>query len=62
MLEEENKEILLKAIRQLKEDEQYILIYRFGLDKGIVKTQKEIAEMINMSQGMFQKCKNSLEN
>ena len=62
MLEEENKEILLKAIRQLKEDEQYILIYRFGLDKGIVKTQKEIAEMINMSQANVSKMqKNSLE-
>lgn len=59
MLEEENKKILLSAIKKLKEEEQFILIYRFGLDNGIVKTQKEIAELINMSQANVSKIQKS---
>ena len=48
ILEDENKKILLKAMEHLKEEERFILIYRFGLDRGIIKTQKEIADTINM--------------
>jgi len=51
----ENRRILLDALEYLKPEEQYILIYRFGLDKGIIKTQKEIAETINMSQANVSK-------
>lgn len=55
ILEEENKQILLKAMEYLKEEERFILIYRFGLDRGIIKTQKEIADTINMSQANVSK-------
>lgn len=55
ILEEENKQVLLKAMEYLKEEERFILIYRFGLDRGIVKTQKEIADTINMSQANVSK-------
>lgn len=55
ILEDENREILLRAMEHLKEKERYILIHRFGLDRGIVMTQKEIAEVINMSQANVSK-------
>ena len=55
ILEDENKKILLKAMEHLKEEERFILIYRFGLDRGIIKTQKEIADTINMSQANVSK-------
>lgn len=55
ILEEENKQVLLKAMEYLKEEERFILIYRFGLDRGIIKTQKEIADTINMSQANVSK-------
>lgn len=62
ILEEENRNILLEAMRHLKEEEQFILIYRFGLDKGIIKTQKEIADSINMSQANVSKIQKNCLN
>lgn len=62
ILDDENKEVLLKALKYLKEEERFILIYRFGLDRGIIKTQKEIADEINMSQANVSKIqKNCLQ-
>lgn len=55
ILEDENRKILLKAMEYLKEEERFILTYRFGLDRGIIKTQKEIADTINMSQANVSK-------
>jgi RNA polymerase sporulation-specific sigma factor len=48
-------DILYKAIDELSQKEQYVLTYRYGLDNGIVKTQKEIAEEIGMSQANVSK-------
>ena len=62
ILEEENRSILLEAMKHLKEEEQFILIYRFGLDKGIIKTQKEIADSINMSQANVSKIQKNCLN
>lgn len=50
-----NRRILLDALEYLKPEEKYILIYRFGLNKGEIKTQKEIAETIHMSQANVSK-------
>lgn len=62
ILEDENRKILFKAMEHLKEEERFILIYRFGLDRGIIKTQKEIADTINMSQANVSKIqKNCLQ-
>lgn len=59
ILEDENRQILMKALEHLKEEERFILIYRFGLDRGITKTQKEIADAIGMSQANVSKIQKS---
>lgn len=55
ILKDEQRAILLKAIDELSEKEKKIIIYRFGLDRGIKKTQKELAEETNMSQANVSK-------
>lgn len=55
ILEDETRQILLKAIDELSEKEKLIIIYRFGLNKGIKKTQKALAEETNMSQANVSK-------
>lgn len=50
------------ALEHLNEKEKYIMTYRYGLDRGIVKTQKDIASHIGMSQANVSKMeKNILE-
>lgn len=54
--------ILQKALKFLTDKEKYIITYRYGLDQGIVKTQREIADTIGMSQANVSKIeKNILE-
>ena len=49
-------------MRYLSATERYILCYRFGLDRGIVLTQKDIALKLQMSQANISKIeKNSLD-
>lgn len=55
ILDDENRRVLIKVLKYLKPEEQYIIVYRFGLDKGIIKTQKEIADAIKMSQANVSK-------
>ena len=55
VLEDETRQLLLKAIDELNDKEKLIIIYRFGLDRGIKKTQKELADEINMSQANVSK-------
>ena len=55
VLAQENRSMLLDALQYLKKDEQFIIIYRYGLDRGIIKTQKEIATEIGMSQANVSK-------
>lgn len=62
ILDRENREILLKVMKHLKPEEQYILVYRFGLDRGIIKTQKEIADKIQMSQANVSKIQKNCLN
>lgn len=58
----EDVELLYKALEHLTEKERYIVTYRYGLDRGIIKTQKEIAEIVGMSQANVSKMeKNVLE-
>ena len=54
-MKDETRQILLKAIDELSEKERLIILYRFGLDRGIKKTQKELADEINMSQANVSK-------
>lgn len=55
VIDEDNKEFLNMALEQLSPKEQYIVTYRYGLDRGIIKTQKEIADTIGMSQANVSK-------
>lgn len=53
-------EILKKALNDLSEKERYIITYRFGLDGGIIKTQREIADAIGMSQANVSKIEKNI--
>jgi RNA polymerase sporulation-specific sigma factor len=54
--------ILQKSLEFLSEKERFIITYRYGLDRGIIKTQREIADTIGMSQANVSKIeKNILE-
>lgn len=54
--------ILQKSLEFLSDKEKYIITYRYGLDRGIIKTQREIADTIGMSQANVSKIeKNILE-
>lgn len=56
----EDIQSLKKVLAYLNEKERYILTYRYGLDKGIIKTQKEIAESVGMSQANISKLEKSI--
>ena len=51
---------LMQALEYLTEKERYIITYRYGLDRGIVKTQREIADTINMSQANVSKIEKNI--
>lgn len=59
ILDEERKTMLLDAICKLNDEEQYIMLYRFGLDGRKKKTQKIIAQDLNMSQANISKIQKS---
>ncbi len=48
--EEVDKELLKIAINKLNEREKKIVELRFGLNDGVEKTQKEVADMLGISQ------------
>ena len=59
----EDKGIILEAIDSLTNQEQYIMNSRYGLNGFKVKTQKLIAEEINMNQANTSKIqKNCIDN
>lgn len=49
------RKIILQIINTLSPIEKYIITYRFGLDREIELTQKEIAEQVDMSQANVSK-------
>ncbi len=60
ILLKEDINTLREALRYLSPKESYIITYRFGLNRGIVKTQKEIADDINMSQANVSKLEKNI--
>jgi len=52
--------LLQKALDFLSDKEKYIITYRYGLDRGIVKTQREIADTIGMSQANVSKIEKNI--
>lgn len=53
-------EILMEALEELTDKERYIITYRYGLDNGVVKTQREIANVIGMSQANVSKIEKNI--
>lgn len=53
-------EVLRKSLEDLSSKEQYIITYRYGLDRGIIKTQREIADAIGMSQANVSKIEKNI--
>lgn len=47
---EVEKDVLWEAVKKLSEREQTIIILRFGLNGGEEKTQKEVADILGISQ------------
>lgn len=48
--EEVDKKLLRKALEKLNDREKVIMNLRFGLDDGFEKTQKDVADMLGISQ------------
>lgn len=48
--DEVDKELLSQAIKKLTKREKVIVELRFGLDNGLEKTQKEVADLLGISQ------------
>ncbi|BBW98909.1 sigma-70 family RNA polymerase sigma factor [Geobacillus subterraneus] len=59
-IQEEEKDLLFRVLEHLSPRDRYILIYRYGLDRGIVKTQKEVAEAVGMSQANVSKVEKAI--
>lgn len=60
--QDDTKNTLIEALRNLSATERYIIIYRYGIDRGIILTQKDIAQKLDMSQANISKIeKNSLD-
>ena len=55
ILNNELRKILFDCISYLEDDEQYLIIYRYGLDNNVIKTQNEIAKILKMSQANISK-------
>ncbi len=55
MHDEALRKIILNSLGALTPQEKYVTIYRYGLDRGIELTQKEIASIIGMSQANISK-------
>lgn len=53
-------QFLMSALDHLTPKERYIITYRYGLDRGIIKTQKEIANHIGMSQANVSKMEKNI--
>ena len=48
--QEMEREVLISALNQLNERERQIIMLRFGIGGGAERTQKEVADMLGISQ------------
>ncbi len=48
--DEVDRELLRNALKTLTPRERQIMVMRFGLEKNVAKTQKEVADMLGISQ------------
>jgi len=49
------RKLILENLDLLSPVEKYVVVYRFGLDRSIVLTQKQIASLVDMSQANISK-------
>ena len=56
----EDLEAMITSLDSLSKKEKYIIIYRYGLFSQKIKTQKEIADKIGMSQANVSKLEKSI--
>lgn len=55
LFQEENKKMILRVIQKLNDEEQYIILHRYGINGTKEKTQKQLADELNMSQANISK-------
>lgn len=55
LIKNEQKDTLLRAINKLNKEEQYIMLYRYGVGGCKAKTQKQLAKELSMSQANISK-------
>ena len=55
-----DRKLLLKALHQLSDREKQIMELRFGLGSGEEKTQKDVADMLGISNPIFPDLKKEL--
>lgn len=60
LMRSEKANALYTVMEFLNDKERYIITYRYGLNNGIVKTQKEIASNIGMSQANVSKLERNI--
>lgn len=58
----EDIKLLYEAINELDEDERTFIILKYGLFDNKVRTQKEIGEVLNLSQAQISKLQNIVLN
>lgn len=61
LIKNEQLEVILDVFKKLTQQEQFILIHRFGLFNHEIKTQKEIADILNVSQASISKSQYRIE-
>jgi len=60
--DETDKELLEIALKRLNEREKRIMELRFGLNDGVEKTQKEVADMLGISQSYISRLEKRIIN
>ncbi|MEG1300742.1 MAG: sigma-70 family RNA polymerase sigma factor [Erysipelotrichaceae bacterium] len=54
------RNLLMAGMNRLSPMEKYVAIYRYGFDRGITLTQKEIARLVSMSQANISKIERNI--
>lgn len=61
IIHDEQMAVLFEVLKELTPHERQILIYRYGLFDEDIKTQKEIADSLNVSQASISKSQHRIE-
>lgn len=61
LIHDEQMAVTMSVLSELNDHEKYILTYRYGLFGNKIKTQKEIAEHLHVSQASVSKSQHRIE-